>query len=274
MRPLLFSADTPNLTVPVSVEISARESQEDIMFTDSLLESGWHSGSHRIWTTLTSLSLQALAVGVLLLLPLLYTQGLPRLSLLERLPLPSPPPAPAPVAAERSHSPSTSNIAVNGDIIAPTRIPETVAQIQENTPPPSVGIGNGVLSGTGTRWAANSVLGSIFNQPASVLPPPPSRPATRATRPSSFMEGLLVHRVQPNYPPLARAARIQGSVVLQAVISKGGSIENLQVLSGHPMLVRSAIEAVQQWRYRPYLLNGEAVEVETQITVHFILSGG
>lgn len=88
------------------------------------------------------------------------------------------------------------------------------------------------------------------------------------------MEALLIHRVQPTYPPLARAARIQGSVVLQAIISKSGTIENLQVLTGHPMLVRSAMDAVQQWRYRPYLLNGEAVEVETQITVNFILSGG
>ena len=88
------------------------------------------------------------------------------------------------------------------------------------------------------------------------------------------MEANLVHRVQPAYPPLARAARIQGSVVLQAVISKTGTIENLQVLNGHPMLVRAALDAVQQWRYRPYFLNGEPVEVETQITVNFILSGG
>jgi len=88
------------------------------------------------------------------------------------------------------------------------------------------------------------------------------------------MEANLVHRVQPAYPPLARAARIQGPVVLQAVISKSGTIENLQVLNGHPMLVRSALDAVRQWRYRPYFLNGEPVEVETQITVNFILSGG
>jgi protein TonB len=88
------------------------------------------------------------------------------------------------------------------------------------------------------------------------------------------MEANLVHRVQPAYPPLARAARIQGPVVLQAIIGKSGTIENLQVLNGHPMLVRSAIDAVRQWRYRPYFLNGEAVEVKTQITVNFILSGG
>ena len=88
-----------------------------------------------------------------------------------------------------------------------------------------------------------------------------------------MMEGNLVHKVQPAYPPLARAARIQGSVVLRAIISRAGKIENLQVLSGHPLLVQAAIDAVRQWRYRPYNLNGEPVEVETQVTVTFILSG-
>jgi protein TonB len=86
------------------------------------------------------------------------------------------------------------------------------------------------------------------------------------------MEGYLVHRVQPVYPPLARAARIQGVVELQATISRQGTIEHLQVLQGHPMLVRAAVEAVQRWRYRPYILNGEPMEVETQITVRFSLA--
>ena len=90
---------------------------------------------------------------------------------------------------------------------------------------------------------------------------------------SHMSEGDLVHKFLPTYPPLARAARIQGQVVLQAVISKQGTIENLRVLSGHPMLVPAAIEAVRQWRYRPYILNNEPVEVETQITVNFSLTG-
>ena len=91
-------------------------------------------------------------------------------------------------------------------------------------------------------------------------------------RVSVMMEGLLIHRVEPAYPPLAKAARIQGTVQLQAIISKNGAIQNLQVLSGHPMLVTAAVEAVRQWRYRPYILNGDPVEVETQITVNFVLS--
>jgi protein TonB len=89
-----------------------------------------------------------------------------------------------------------------------------------------------------------------------------------------MMEGNLVHRVQPEYPTLARQARVQGVVVLRAMISRDGAIENLQVLSGNPLLTPSALNAVRQWRYRPYVLNGEPVEVETEVTVNFILSGG
>ena len=86
--------------------------------------------------------------------------------------------------------------------------------------------------------------------------------------------GLLIKKVTPNYPQLAKQARIQGTVVLQAEISKEGTIQNLQLISGHPMLAPAAIEAVKQWRYKPYLLNGEPVAVETQVVVNFSLSGG
>ena len=88
------------------------------------------------------------------------------------------------------------------------------------------------------------------------------------------MEGSLIHRVQPEYPALAKQARIQGTVLLRAVIDREGKIENLQLVSGHPMLAAAAMKAVRQWRYRPYYLNEQPVEVESLITVHFTLSGG
>jgi protein TonB len=104
-------------------------------------------------------------------------------------------------------------------------------------------------------------------------PPPPPLP-TRPLKVSHWAEGNLIYRVQPFYPPIARQARVQGAVELRAIISKTGAIENLVVVSGHPMLSAAAIEAVKQWRYRPYLLNNEPIEVETEITVNFVLSGG
>ena len=102
-----------------------------------------------------------------------------------------------------------------------------------------------------------------------VLRPTP----TRAVRTSTMLEGNLIRRVEPVYPPLAKTARIQGSVVLSALISKDGVMENLHALSGPPMLVPAAISAVSQWRYRPYILNSEPIEVETRITVNFTLAG-
>ena len=103
----------------------------------------------------------------------------------------------------------------------------------------------------------------------------PARPA--AIKPlvvSHLAEANLLYRVQPIYPPIARQAHVQGTVELRAIISKAGTIEDLVVVRGHPMLATAAIEAVRQWRYRPYLLNNEPIEVETEITVNFVLSGG
>lgn len=88
-----------------------------------------------------------------------------------------------------------------------------------------------------------------------------------------MLAGSLVHRVQPEYPYPAKMAHVRGQVVLAAVIGKEGTIENLRVIAGHPLLARAAIEAVSRWRYRPYILNGEPVEVETQIMVNFTLGG-
>jgi periplasmic protein TonB len=83
------------------------------------------------------------------------------------------------------------------------------------------------------------------------------------------MEGMLVHKVLPDYPAPARAMRIAGTVEMQATISRVGTIENLRVVSGPPLLRQAALDAVKQWRYRPYLLNGDPVEVETTINVDF-----
>jgi protein TonB len=103
-----------------------------------------------------------------------------------------------------------------------------------------------------------------------VIPPAP-KPVGTVFRKSEILEGRLLRKVEPKYPPLAIAARIQGPVVLEAVISKAGTMENLRLVSGHPMLAGAAIDAVRQWRYRPYILNGEVIEVETEITVNFVL---
>ena len=88
---------------------------------------------------------------------------------------------------------------------------------------------------------------------------------------SGVAQGLLIRQVKPAYPPIALQARIQGTVVLQAVIARDGTVRDLHVISGHPLLVQAALDAVKLWRYKPYLLNDQPVEVDTQINVNFTL---
>jgi len=242
------------------------------MFAD-LQNDTWANHSHRSYTTFASFALQGLAVSLLLVLPLIYTDRLP-LHLTARF-LPREPPSSPSAPSPKPHTAAgaVSNLALGGQAIAPTEVPRSIAQIDEQAAPPPVDLGNiGVRGGTGDPRVWNSVISSLGNAFRPVLPPPPK--AHQTPRVSHMMEGNLIYRVQPQYPSLARQARIQGSVVLQAVISREGMIEKLQVLSGHPMLVQAAIDAVRQWRYRPYVLNGDPVEVETQVTVNFVLSGG
>jgi periplasmic protein TonB len=244
------------------------------MFADSLSDSPWANQSHRGWTTLVSFALQALLVGAALALPLISTQGLPRLqAVVEALPVPASLSEPVPQRAAHSAA-STSNVLSDGRLLQPRAIPASIPVISENIAPPPVDAGQlGVSGGTGVPSAANGIWGGAGNGRLAALAPPPPM-AQAPLRLSHIMEGNLTYRVQPTYPALARIARIQGTVVLQAIISKQGTIEHLQVVSGPPMLVQAAVDAVQQWRYRPYLLNNEPVEVETQVTVNFVLGGG
>jgi protein TonB len=139
----------------------------------------------------------------------------------------------------------------------------------------SIGVVGGVPGGI-PGGQLGGVIGGIISSmsPTNVLPKiaAPTSPRKVVRISQGVSEGLLLYRPVPTYPKIARAARIQGQVHLKAIISKDGSIQNLQALSGHPMLIPAALESVRQWRYRPYLLNGEPVEVETDITVNFMLN--
>jgi periplasmic protein TonB len=244
------------------------------MFGDSLLEVSRKERYHRGYATVVSFGLESLAVAMLLVAPLLYVQSLPRLRE-AMMALPLPPPAPSAPAAMRHPAQAPSNMAADGSIVAPNRFPEHPAPIvddQDSTPPAFSQVG--VQGGTENPMARNGVLWSTGSGTMNIAPPPLPAVVSRPPRISQLMDGYLVTRVQPSYPPLARQARIQGAVILHALISRDGRIENLQLVSGHPLLVQSAMDAVKQWHYRPYLLNNEPVEVETQITVNFSLGAG
>ncbi|HEV2729354.1 MAG TPA: energy transducer TonB [Terriglobales bacterium] len=243
------------------------------MFADSLLDFALTNRSRRGWATLIAFCTQAVAVGGLLTIPLLYTQGLPSLHLM-RSEVIGPPPALAP---QPQGAPMHGmNVVVRNPmrlpLIPPKHIPKGVAPDTGVPigPPPELTVGGGGSSAHGPG-VPNGIADSISGLNPIVIP---TRPIIHHPPTSHMMEGNLIHQVEPTYPPLAIQTRTQGRVVLQAVISREGRIENLQVVSGHPLLVKAAIDAVRQWRYRPYVLNGEPVEVETQVTVNFVLSGG
>ena len=237
----------------------------------STLESNWDCSARRGWTTLASFAMQALGLSLLLAIPLLWVQRPPQLHWLERLASPAAPTTPAATRAAHAHSAATAVSSLpQRPFIAPRSIPLQIAAINDaDSVPPAPDFPNiGTESGRGPGDRVAHGLGDGI--PVAI----PARPATVKPLPvSHWAEGNIIYRVQPTYPPIARQAHVQGTVELRAIISKAGTIENLVVVSGHPMLVKSAIEAVRQWRYRAYLLNNEPIEVETEITVNFVLSG-
>jgi protein TonB len=240
------------------------------MFEGSLVESrGLVRSGARKWTALGSLTVQLAAVGVVLLIPLLRPAALPFVSAPPlAVPFRVKPPEPVPVrvseAAASASAMSMPTVAVpvaesHGRFVFPQGEPA------EGPAPgidPNLHMGDG---GTGMI----SLVGPLG--PATAVMPVRARDVGPAKVSKGVLDGMLLAPIRPVYPAIAKAAGVQGTVVLEAVISKTGRIESLHVVSGHPMLRNAAVEAVQAARYRPYKLNDEAVDVQTTITVVFEL---
>lgn len=265
---------------PVATKLLVPAAAEKALFENSLLESSSGQRQRRTWATFLSFFLQCLLVGVVILIPLWFTDVLPKQQLvafLEAPPPPPPPPPAAPAASTVKVVKVTSDIA-NGQLRTPGRIPARVQMIREDEAPPPVAVTGGVVGGVPggiPGGEIGGVIGGIISSTSSLATVPslskPTAVPQRVRVSQGVSRGLLVYRVEPVYPPLARQAHIQGVVVLTAIIDKEGSIQNLQLVSGHPMLAPAAIEAVKQWRYKPFLLNGQSMVVETTVTVNFQL---
>jgi periplasmic protein TonB len=223
------------------------------------------------YVMLLSLLLQVFGLAVLTLIPLIYTQVLPSAQLRSVSAAPAPPRA----QVQKTQLKLRPRVFASNErwLFAPRVIPKQVNSAQDLAAAPDIGVADGVPGATGTGGGTGS-----FSEAAPVAPPPPPPPVIKKIPPapvhvsSGIIESNLIHRVQPTYPALARSARVQGMVEFTAVISKQGAIENLQLVRGHPLLVTAAREAILQWRYRPTMLNGEPVEVITNILVNFTLS--
>jgi protein TonB len=244
------------------------------MFEEMVVSSPKNKKTNKPWTVFISMAVQVLFLAILILIPLIYTEALPKtlMSSILLAPPPPPPPPPPPAAVQVIRKP-VAHLMDAGKLVTPKAIPKDVKIIKEEAEPPDMGGGMvGGVPGGVAGGSAGGVLGGVIGGAGNAPPPPPKLTPKRVTVGGNVQAARLVNRVQPLYPPLARQTRISGTVKLHAIIGKNGQVEQLQVVSGHPLLVQSALDAVRQWRYQPTLLNGEPVEVDTEIDVIFSLA--
>ncbi|HJZ97259.1 MAG TPA: TonB family protein [Candidatus Solibacter sp.] len=254
------------------------------MFAQTFVE----GKTKKTWTVMVAFIGQIILLIVAVILPMIYFDVLPKTTLQTMLVAPPPPPPPPPPPAAPAPVKIVKVIPRQfdaGKLMAPKTVPKQIAEIKEEELPPAatgaVGVVGGVPGGV-AGGTPGGVLGGIISSGnvSPVLPPPPppvkkeEKPAApkRITIGGNVQQAKLVRQPKPVYPPLAKQARISGVVHLAAVISANGTIQDLKVISGHPLLIPAALEAVKQWVYQPTLLNGEPVEVQTQIDVNFTLS--
>lgn len=255
-------------------QLLVRSSQQGIeecsLFRE--IESGAKLGRNPLAGT-GALALQCLFLLAVVVIPLFHTDPLPKRETLTMLYLQ--PPAAAGIATKlRAPTPPSPSIFTPTS----TGIPAPVHKTQE-APPPPVGTTGGVVGGE-PGGVVGGVSGGVFSEMLNSAPsvpvlaksPVPS-PVKRIRVAARVAEANLIHDVAPQYPPAAGRARLEGTVLLMAVIGKDGSVKDVRVESGLPILAQAAVDAVRQWRYKPYLIDGEPVEVDSRITINFTLSG-
>lgn len=234
------------------------------MFEDSTFEStGRIKTRSRRWM-LAAFTLNGSILVALILIPLIYPDALPSHFIPTLLVAPAAP-QPQTVVHNRAEAARNPSEMYAGHVVVPTQVPHIITYLHD----PAPSLGPDIATGIGPSIPGADGLNPFGARPPVTVVHPPSPASIRL--PSKFVEGNLIFKTIPQYPVIAKTVGQQGTVVLQAVISKSGAIEKLQVVSGPPMLQQAAIDAVKTWRYRPYLLNDQPVEVETTVNVIFKL---
>jgi protein TonB len=238
---------------------------------------GSGAAARKSWSFGVSLLAQTLALCLALLATIAYTPLLPAARFSATILEPPKPPAAKPAAPE--HVAVVQPERFTAELTQPTKIPDRVAKIVDPPEAPRISNSTAGVIGGDRNGIPDGVIDSIVGSVPPPAKPPAPEPAEKPIEPpkgpvavsSGVQAARLIRRVEPLYPPLARQARISGTVRLRAIISADGAVEQLNVLSGHPLLIRAATDAVQQWRYRPTLLSGRATPVSTEIEVNFVL---
>jgi protein TonB len=233
------------------------------MFDQLVVSAAVPSHTNKPWTVALSAIGQCLLLGLLILAPLIYTEALPN-AMLKTLIVAPPPPSPrsAPVPLQTA---ARVRVIPLIRITAPPSIPSRIST--ETNEPPTV-----YVEGSSAGSSETDALRDLIRPSSPAAPPPAADPPPQRIRVGGNVEAAsLLPRVVPQYPAMAVAAHVSGTVVLHAVIAKDGTVQELAYVSGPALLLKAAMDAVRQWRYRPTLLNGQPVEVETTIDVVFDL---
>jgi len=236
------------------------------MFEDSTFESNGRIHTRSRFWMIATLALNGSILLALILIPLIYPEALPQQAIAFLMAAPPPTPTPPTPAVQQRTSPTRSVSEMQGvEVLAPPRIPRSIVILDYKEPPANDTLATWIPPGGSVNDTS-----TVFSGRGAT---PVVRPAvTGPVQVSTGVEAaLLLRKTVPVYPAIPRAVGLQGTVTLQATISKGGTIENLRVMSGPPMLQQAAIDAVKTWVYRPYLLDGQPVEVETTVNVIFSL---
>jgi len=245
------------------------------MFEEMVVSSPNPRKTNKPWTIFLSMVFQVGFLSILILIPLIYTEALPRTMMATMLtaPPPPPPPPPPPAPAQIVHVKPQAHLMDAGKLVAPKVIPKDVKIIKEEAEPDmsAVGMAGGVPGGV-AGGSMGGVLGGVIGGMGAAPPPPKPRLSGPLKVGGNVQAARIISKPTPVYPPLARQTRISGTVRLHAIIGKDGTIQSLEVISGHPLLQQAALDAVRQWRYQPTLLNGDPVDVDTTIDVIFSLN--
>jgi protein TonB len=247
------------------------------LFTEAMLENSPTSPRRRVGDFVVSAMAQVLFLATLLLFPLYFSEAID-VHQFNRTLLAVPPPAPAPpppAASPRSVAPKRKTLSVTGKLVAPRVIPHEVARLSEepdgNDLAAAIVPGDGVPGGV-PGGQPGGVIGGVLSGAA-----PPAPIASTPKGPIRVGGGVKAPRLifgpEPIYPILAQQARISGAVVIDAVIDKQGSVVEMRTVSGQPILVLAATEALRHWKYEPTTIGGEAVPVRLLVTITFHWKG-
>jgi protein TonB len=250
------------------------------MFEQSILKAA--PRTRRVGSVMAAFAIQMVAIGAAFLFPLVVVEKMPVVRLAP--PLPPAPPVRTQVDPDKYvRVVDVVDVVHPGGLVQPFHIPDHVSTTADPPLPPEIGPAGGVEGGFGLPGGSDTgVIGGIVQAMARVrlTEAPPvkiqvagakEKPPDRVKIGGVVMAGKLIHRVTPEYPPLAKLAHVSGTVRLQAIIGRDGRIQGLQVLGGPALLIQAAVDAVVQWIYQPTTLNGDVVEVLTTIDVNFTL---